>query len=402
MKKYWLPYAVITLFIFTSVYLVISTWGKTGKQAKVINGTNDKLDHWQHRHFEGRSYWIAWSLLYESPDNSSRELFLFVNNKDFTMDYVKQLFEHLSTEFSQPHYLQITAFDDKEIVQNSVWFRQRIKYVYFPPTPKGYEDLEKERNAATPPTGYLRAYYQRSEHEKTLHYSPEANERNLVTVQISSNVTGNSQSLFQQLRYAIRKDNIFELKKILAKLGNVNSKDENGWTPLMLSVRYGNPRIAKLLLDSGSGLKSPTTLALAVEAREDYFVGKQHPVANDNNESPIPEEKMVECVQLLLDKGARINTPIINGETALMHATHSKKIVELLCRYGADINAKSTFGWTALMYASHYGHTESVKLMLQNGADARVVSNDGWTALRLAEANGNTELAAILRTSVLK
>ena len=74
-------------------------------------------------------------------------------------------------------------------------------------------------------------------------------------------------------------------------------------------------------------------------------------------------------VQLLLDKGARINQPG-SSQTALMRAASEgyEQIVKLLLARGADVSAQTDEG-TALMMAVRGGHTNVVKLLLDARAE---------------------------------
>ena len=67
------------------------------------------------------------------------------------------------------------------------------------------------------------------------------------------------------------------------------------------------------------------------------------------------------CVKLLLDAGADVNEPAVNGRTALMHAARDGNVnsVKLLIEAGADVNATmcyhsltSCYGVTALHHTA--------------------------------------------------
>jgi ankyrin repeat protein len=86
-------------------------------------------------------------------------------------------------------------------------------------------------------------------------------------------------------------------------------------------------------------------------------------VISQSKTPPLP------MVQLLLDKGARVNQSV-RYRTPLMHAASGghEEIVKLLLARGADVNAQTDEG-TALMMAVRGGHTSIVKLLLDAHAE---------------------------------
>lgn len=104
------------------------------------------------------------------------------------------------------------------------------------------------------------------------------------------------------------------------------------------------------------------------------------------------EKPTVEMVQLLLDKGARVNQP---GpyRSALMRAAGEGhlEIAKLLLARGAEVNSQSDDG-TALMMAVRGGHPEIVKLLLDAGAEVNRKHRTGRTALMMSATRSVREL----------
>jgi ankyrin repeat protein len=69
---------------------------------------------------------------------------------------------------------------------------------------------------------------------------------------------------------------------------------------------------------------------------------------------------------------------------------------DLLLEKGADINTRTRRGWTALMGAAFEGNLKIVELLLEKGADLNTVTRDGWTAYKSAEMAGHTRIARLL------
>jgi len=122
----------------------------------------------------------------------------------------------------------------------------------------------------------------------------------------------------KQLIKASEKGDIKKVTLLLENGADVNTKDNDGWTPLMHAAEKGHK----------------------------------------------------EVVELLIEKGADVNIQDEDGWTALMFASQNghKEVVELLIEKGADVNAKDYFGLTALMFAEGMGHKEIVKLLKSYGA----------------------------------
>ena len=91
-------------------------------------------------------------------------------------------------------------------------------------------------------------------------------------------------------------------------------------------------------------------------------------------------------VQLLLDRGANINTRCLDGTTALLKsvAYMNHSTVHLLCERGADINATDKAGNTALHEAARSGQRSTVHTLLEWGADINATDKVGDTALHEA------------------
>ena len=85
-------------------------------------------------------------------------------------------------------------------------------------------------------------------------------------------------------------------------------------------------------------------------------------------------------VQILLQKGARVNDPNSEGKTALMFAAAGKgakgedkeercvETVKLLLADGADVNATARRGQTAVAFAAGAGHQQVKELLIEHGA----------------------------------
>jgi len=101
---------------------------------------------------------------------------------------------------------------------------------------------------------------------------------------------------------------------------------------------------------------------------------------------------------LLAHPGIRVDTPAINGNTALMMAAFKGNLpaAEALIAKGAAVNRP---GWTALHYAAAAGDDAIAGLLLQRGARIDAVSpraSGSYTPLMMAAREGKEDTALFL------
>jgi ankyrin repeat protein len=143
---------------------------------------------------------------------------------------------------------------------------------------------------------------------------------------------------------------------VLALVGrgvDVDARDKEGRTPLMIAAAFGNAEVAEALLSNGSNPNA-----------EDDFNG-------DTALHFAALAGYVPVAQVLLLHGA---DPAVvsdhNGETALHYAAvyGHRKMIEFLVAEGADKNARDNNGMTPLQYAMRRGRFPTVDLLLSLGA----------------------------------
>ena len=122
----------------------------------------------------------------------------------------------------------------------------------------------------------------------------------------------------------------------------------NNKAPLLLAIRNGNLKEARLLIKNGADIDA----------------------VDDTNDTALIWASVngnLEMVKLLLEAGANTEIKDNNGNTALIWAARENyvSIAELLMRYGADPLYKNIKNVNALEYARMRNHSEIVNLLLR-------------------------------------
>ncbi|NBP01988.1 MAG: ankyrin repeat domain-containing protein [Proteobacteria bacterium] len=205
---------------------------------------------------------------------------------------------------------------------------------------------------------------------------------------------------------------------------DVNHKNSQGITPLMLAAHNGHPDIVRLLLKRGalvnerSKSEGFSALYLSIQNRHtpdvQYAVVKlllEYGAAVDtiDNHKKTPlilasqYSKFNKTTRLLLEHGVTVNLQDDNGLTALMTAASvgNYEIVKLLLNLDPDpgtINLQQNNGATALYKAARNGHAHVVQLLLERGADMHkhLTGNDLYTPLNVAAFSGHLPVIRVI------
>jgi uncharacterized protein len=122
----------------------------------------------------------------------------------------------------------------------------------------------------------------------------------------------------------------------------------------------------------------------------------------------------IDCVKLMIARGANVNLPGDAGVTPLMNSVRATyrgtiEITELLIKKGARVNARASKGSTALMYASsgvaaHYEdeYVRVVRLLIKNGAKVNVKNQMSATPLSIAKEGKWKKIVAVLKRAGAK
>lgn len=187
------------------------------------------------------------------------------------------------------------------------------------------------------------------------------------------------ESLDYNLMIAASRGYPSEIKRLISKGADLNSKTNEGATPLIFAVSNNRLLSVETLLTYDPLLNTYTSsneTALLIAVKNMNF----------------------DITEKLIRAGADLELSDRHRATPLHHAALNGylEIVDLLIYYNASLNSRSVEGTTPLLAAIWAGNTDVADLLIQNGADKELSDNDGFTPFLLASFYGDTLMMDIL------
>jgi ankyrin repeat protein len=123
-----------------------------------------------------------------------------------------------------------------------------------------------------------------------------------------------------------------------------------------------------------------------------------HAATGDTSLSQAIKDGDRQTALALLSKNTNVNTPELDGTTALHWAAHfaDADMVDRLLKAGADAKARNQFGSTPLSEAAQANSTQIIDSLLKAGADPNSPASDGMTALMIIARSTNVAVAKLL------
>ena len=215
------------------------------------------------------------------------------------------------------------------------------------------------------------------------------------------------------LRYVVTRVQALDYICLLVdKYGfNINSRDEDGLTPLHIAVRYNNNvEVIKCLIEYGADVRAVTeeggtllhlvalnnelsvvkyvlSLGLDINSTDkDGWTPLQWAVRDNNN---------VEVIKCLIEYGADVRAVTEEGGTLLhlVAGNNELSVVKYVLSLGFDITDRDGLGWTPLHCAAvKNDNVEVIKCLIECGADIRSITQDGKNLLHLVAYNNELSI----------
>lgn len=206
----------------------------------------------------------------------------------------------------------------------------------------------------------------------------------VVLILLSSCFSFSWAGAFEDFFAAARRDDESSVVRLALRGFDLNTRDENGNSALLLAIREESWRVVRFLLEQP---------LVQVESR------------NTAGESPLMLAALkgqLPLVKRLIERKADVNKP---GWAPLHYAATnadpvSADLVRLLLEHHAYIDAESPNKTTPLMMAARYGTPEVVKLLLEEGADPTLKNEQGLTALDFAQRAERKDAANLIGASL--
>lgn len=177
----------------------------------------------------------------------------------------------------------------------------------------------------------------------------------------------------------------------LKKGADVNTRDKNSRSLLLIATRANDIEMAKLLVSHGADVNL-----------QDDILDSPFLYAGASGQT--------ELVKLFLANGARFDVFNRYNGTALIPACergHLEVVTILANTEGFPIDHVNRLGWTALMEAVILGdgsrkYADVVRTLINAGCNINIPDKDGVTALEHARTKGYSEIANLLKNASRK
>lgn len=185
----------------------------------------------------------------------------------------------------------------------------------------------------------------------------------------------------EQLVKSVTAGDVTEVQRMLLAGADVNTRNDEGSTLLMLASYAGNMAMVEALIDAGANVNAQDARGWSALSRAVYNAEQDRGFAD--------------VVQKLIEAGANIEAAIAYGVRPLMLAAGygETAVVEVLLKAGADVLAKNEGGFTALMMVKQKHYVDVVNLL----HEAEQISGLGEGSCESKNAPGSNVITFLKR-----
>ncbi len=187
------------------------------------------------------------------------------------------------------------------------------------------------------------------------------------------------------LHNAVCTGRLTALRARIAASESIETRDDDGRTPLMIAVEMGRIDALRALIEAGSMLDAATVLSEPDPSRRPLAPGVK----------AISRLGLLELIGPIVGGQAAVKArrKNQNGPTALMIAAaagHAEAVHDLLAA-GASPSLRDCDGFPALSHAAALGHAAIVHALVLAGAEIDPIDQFDMTPITLAALNGHAE-----------
>lgn len=179
-----------------------------------------------------------------------------------------------------------------------------------------------------------------------------------------------------RLHDAAARDDVADIRALLAAGATIDVRDEAGRTPLLAATHADSVRAAEALIAAGADVNAKD----AIDDSPYLYAGARG---------------HLEILTMTLKHGADLKSVNRYGGTALIPAAERGHVetVRTLIAAGVEVDHVNRLGWTALLEAIILGdggssHRQIVDLLIVAGADVNLPDGEGVTPLQHARRRG--------------
>ena len=203
----------------------------------------------------------------------------------------------------------------------------------------------------------------------------------------TSSSVGASTVMAEQLQRAAEAGDVQRIAVLLSEGSNVDSRDANGRTPLLIAVRARQMEAARVLIAAGADVNA-----------KDQLQDSPYLYAGASGQT--------EILRMTIAHGADLHSTNRYGGTALIPAAERGHVgtVQLLIEAGVNVDHINTLGWTALLETVILGdgsqrYAQITQLLIAAGADVSLADAQGVTPLAHAQQRRQTAVEHLLRAA---